>query len=73
MHELVIGTVATGEGAFRPGRDFTPVSELPDEPRDDVNTASHPSSSPLCSTQEDEAAVVIPCPYRYLDDNNLLF
>ena len=27
MHELVIGTVATGEGAFHPGRDFTPVSE----------------------------------------------
>ena len=73
MHELVIGTVATGEGAFRPGCDFTTVSELLDEPRDDVNNASHPSSSPLCSTQEDEGAVIIPCPYRYLDDNNLLF
>ena len=46
MHELVVGTVATGEGGFRLGRDFTPVSELPDEPRKDVNNASHPSSSP---------------------------
>ena len=73
MHELIIGTVATGEGAFCSGHDFTPVSELPDEPRDDVNNASHPSSSPLCSTQEDEAAVIISCPYCYLDDNNLLF
>lgn len=26
MHELVVGTVATGKGAFRPGRDFSPVS-----------------------------------------------
>ena len=73
MHELVVGTVATGEGAFRPGRNFTSVSELPDEPCDNVNNASRPSSSPLCSTQEDEAAVIIPCPYCYLDDNNLLF
>ena len=73
MHELIVDSVATGEGAFHPGHDFTPISELLDEPCNDVNNASHPSSSPLCSTQEDEAAVVIPCPYHYLDDNNLLF
>ena len=28
MYELVVGTVATGEGAFRPGRDFSPVSTI---------------------------------------------
>lgn len=27
MHDLVNGTVATGGGAFCPGRDFTPLYE----------------------------------------------
>jgi len=61
MHELVVGTVATGEGAFRPGRDFTPLSDFPDEPHDDVGNASrgsrHRSSSVLSYIQEDRAAV----------------
>jgi hypothetical protein len=61
MHELVFGTVATGEGAFCPGHDFTP----PDEPRDEVNNASRRSSSVLSYTQEDEAAVIIPFPYSF--------
>jgi len=65
MHELVVGTVATGEGAFRPGRDFTP----PDEPHDEVDNVSRRSPSVLSYTQEDEAAVIILFPYRYLNNN----
>ncbi|KAF8154309.1 hypothetical protein B0H34DRAFT_800166 [Crassisporium funariophilum] len=43
MHELVVGTVATGEGAFRPGRDFTPVTEA-GENGDDAASRRLPSA-----------------------------
>jgi len=69
IHELVVGTVATGEGAFRPGCDFTPLSEFPDEPRDNVSNASRRSLSVLSYAREDEAGVITPFPYySYLDD-----
>lgn len=42
MHELVFGTIATGEGAFHPGRDFTP-----DNPGElDANASRHSQSVP---------------------------
>lgn len=61
MHELVVGTVATGESAFRPGRDFTPLSDVPDEccDGDKADNAGRRSPSVLSYTQEDEAAVII--------------
>ena len=63
MHELVFGTVATGEGAFHPGRDFTPVSdglgEL-DEHLDNDNIGGHSQSVPRdVQIVEDEPAVGI--------------
>ena len=53
MYEVIVGTVATGKGAFHPGHIFTHVSELLNEPHNHDNNASHPSSSPLSSPQED--------------------
>ena len=76
MHKLVIGTIATGEGAFSLGCDFTPVSEVPDDPRDEVNNASCPSTTLLFYTQEHEAAVIISfscgCSCRQGKSSNLI-
>ena len=69
MHELVVGTVATGEGAFRPGRDFTPVSEFPDEPQDNISNMSRRLLSVLSYTREVEVPIIIPFPYGSLNDN----
>ncbi|KAF8815799.1 hypothetical protein BYT27DRAFT_7248846 [Phlegmacium glaucopus] len=53
LHDLVVGTVATGEGAFRPGRDFTPISE----PGENGDIASRFSPSVPGDGTEDEEGV----------------
>ena len=55
MHELVFGTVATGEGAFHPGRDFTPEIGLSNDPGD-TNASQRSQSVPpdAAATELDE-------------------
>jgi len=56
MHELVFGTVATGEGAFHPGRDFTP-DNAGDDPSD-ANASQHSQSvTPDTAVDSDEIGV----------------
>ena len=58
MHDLVHGTVATGAGAFRPGRDYTPVidsdSESESEGPSTANTSQSNIDPSLHTVQSDE-------------------
>jgi hypothetical protein len=63
MHELVFGTVATGEGAFHPGRDFTPGSDGQGGLDEQADNASGRSQSvpPDVRAVEEEPTVRYSC------------
>ncbi|KAF8810434.1 hypothetical protein BYT27DRAFT_7091718 [Phlegmacium glaucopus] len=67
MHCLVVGTIATGNMAFRPGRDFTPNSEEANSGSEATADASQPtnesqpdSSESQATPEENERALIVP-------------